>query len=139
MTMLPPGAPWANTKAIDGALSRGFDLTRGDWRDVFLAITDQNAIDGEQSLAARTVHAEFVGPLRDGERWTITFSGRRFDVLYEPHRALIAGVTDTRRGAPPVIAIPRPTRPRPPVGAMVAAEARNADHHREHAESSAGG
>jgi hypothetical protein len=86
---------YATPRAADGALSRGFDLSRGDWRDVFLAVTDVMAAEGPRS-GARHVRASYVGPVRQGEGWAVVYHGRRFDVLYDPHQALILSVADPR-------------------------------------------
>lgn len=103
--MLSPGEPWATPSAVDQALERGLDLHRGDWRTVFIAITD--AVCG-QSEAPEWCSATYVGPTRFGERWAITWHGRRFDVIHSPREARVIGVTDPRQGLGGAVA---PTRP----------------------------
>jgi len=94
---LAPG--YSTGAAVDGAWQRGFDLSGADWRAVFLAITDHFATDGKRCDRDH-VAAEYVGQIRDGmERWTISFSGRQFDALYDPFRAVVYRVVD---GAQPL-------------------------------------
>ena len=106
---LAPG--YCTTAAIDGAFQRGFDLSARDWRGVFLAITDHFADDGQRSDRS-DIATDYVGPLRDGmERWTITFSRRSFDALYDPFRAIVYRVASTGRPAAATSASPPPTDP----------------------------
>lgn len=89
---------WATQSARDGALARGFDLSRAAWRNVFLAITDTMAGDGHRSSNPH-ITAAYLGPVRQGERWAVVCHGRRFDVLYAPKIPVILGMTDPRAGA----------------------------------------
>lgn len=109
---LAPG--YCTGAAVDGAYQRGFDLSARDWRAVFLAITDNLASDGHRSDRA-DVTAEYVGPMRDGaERWTISFSSRRFDALYDPFRAVVYRVVDAgRSGGAATEPLPPTDRPSP--------------------------
>ena len=88
---------YATQEARDGAASRGFTLSLADWRAIFLAITDTMADDGRR-LARTDVTATFVGPVRQGERWSIRIGGRAFDVMYDRVKAVVYRVTDTPRG-----------------------------------------
>lgn len=99
---------YATDQACDAALSRGFDFSLGDWRDVFLAITDTTATDGRRSLN-QGVSAEYVGPVRDAERWAVTWRGWRFDVIYQPKDAMITSVTGSGRSG--AVGVPAPRLP----------------------------
>lgn len=82
--------------AMDGTLSRGFDLSYADWRDAFLAIMD--VISGETLSSRTNVMATYIGPVRDGcDRWTISFSNRPIDLIYDPHRAMFTRAVDTAK------------------------------------------
>lgn len=85
---------YSTEEACDGAIARGFDLSLADWRAVFLAMTDTLATDGEVSLRSN-ITARFIGPVRDGERWTIFVNTRSFDALYDKHKAVVYRVIDT--------------------------------------------
>ena len=101
---------YAAQSAISRANAMGLDLSDSDWRQIFLAITDEIA---SEPPAAMGVSASFVGPVRDGgERWHIAAPGRQFDVIYDPHVARIVLVIrhQGRPGAVPAI-LPKPTPP----------------------------
>jgi hypothetical protein len=77
---------YATQTAISRAYAIGLRLSEADWREVFLAISDEVA--GER--AAQNVCATFIGAVRDGaERWTVTQAGRQFDVIYDPETVRI--------------------------------------------------
>jgi hypothetical protein len=100
---------FATGTAIEDSRAVGLDLRLNDWRDIFLSITDTLACDGTQSLAQ--IGAAFVGPVRDGERWTITFGRRTFDVLYNPDRAQVYRVLPPRNPDHAAAVSPPPRTP----------------------------
>lgn len=106
-----PNAPltFSTDDARRDARELGIDLRYQDWRNVFLAITDTMANDGQRSNVAHTI-AAFVGHVRDGaERWAITCRGVAFHALYDPRRASIFRVLPPRRAGA------MPARPRAPL------------------------
>lgn len=97
--MPDPSISYVTGSAVQIARAIGLDLRRDDWRDIVLAITDTMANDDQRSMRV-DVLAHFVGPVRDGERWTIEGMGtRRFDVLYSPDRAMVTGIVRPREGS----------------------------------------
>ena len=80
---------YATARAREQAGALGLNISLATWRAVFLAVTA--AVLREPSDAA------YVGPLRDGERWTVRIGGRVVDVLYDPAAAVVVGVADARQ------------------------------------------
>lgn len=111
--MSEPSISYVTGAAVQIARTAGLDLRRDDWRDIVLAITDTLAEDGQRSLRVG-ISAQFVGPVRDGERWTIHMGATRFDVLYSPHRAMVTSIVRPREEGMAVSPAPAP---RPLVGA----------------------
>lgn len=99
-----PVHAYATAAAIETAQNAGLTIRRNDWRDIFLAITDTTAADGEHSAAL--IAARYVGPMRDGERWSVVVGQASFDVVYAPDRAVVARVLPTRRAQVPIQAVP---------------------------------
>jgi hypothetical protein len=99
---------WATDTAHDGVLARGFEINRSGWRNIFLAITDAVL---EQPQHYDGIHAEYLGTMRQGERWAICWRGRWFDVVYNPDRAVIDRVVDHRGPAPEPAGSPVPVAP----------------------------
>ena len=99
---------YATNIAISRAHAVGLRLSLGDWREIFLAITDQ--MTGE--TRSSTVTASFVGKVRDGaERWHVKMPTHEFDVVYDPHQAVICLVIRPRDpDAQPAVS-PKPTPP----------------------------
>lgn len=91
------GHAFGTSTAVEDARTAGLMVRRSDWRDIFLAITDTLATDGTRSMRD-LFEAQFAGPVRDGERWHITMSGARFDVLYNPDRAQVYRLLPPREG-----------------------------------------
>lgn len=91
------GHAFGTSTAVEDARNAGLMVHRSDWRDIFLAITDTLATDGTRSARER-FEAQFAGPVRDGERWHVTMSGTRFDVLYSPDRAQVYRLLPPREG-----------------------------------------
>lgn len=85
--------------AVQEARLAGLAMRRDDWRDVVLAITDTMATDGRLSDRSGQLTAAYVGPVRDGERWSVTVRGVRFDALYSPERAQVTRVPPRRQAA----------------------------------------
>jgi hypothetical protein len=86
---------YATLSAVEESQMLGFIIRRDDWRDIFLAITDTLAGDGQQSI--KLTAARYVGPVRIGERWSVVIVGQaRFDVLYDPSQARIYRVAQPR-------------------------------------------
>lgn len=97
--MSDPSISYVTGAAVQTARAAGIDLRRDDWRDIFLAITDTMADDGQQSRR-RHLEAAYVGPVRGGERWAIWIGATtRFDVLYNPDRAMVTGIVRPREGS----------------------------------------
>lgn len=82
--------------AIDSARLFGLEPRRDDWRDIFLAITDTMADDGQLSEQTGRLTAAYVGPVRDGERWSISGFRVAFDALYNAERAQVYRVVATK-------------------------------------------
>lgn len=100
---------YATQAAIASASRIGLSIGLGDWREIFLAITDN--ICGE---TASLVSANLIGPVRDGaERWRIRTANVAFDVIYDPKPAQIVLVL---RGRPDAESQPAELpRSRPPL------------------------
>lgn len=115
ITDRPTAPSYANGGAVQEARLAGLDLRRDDWRDVVLAITDTMATDGQLSDRNGQLTATYVGPVRDGERWSVTVRGMRFDVLYSPELAQIYRMARPTDQAGALA----PTAPRKPLVATV--------------------
>src|ERR1700757_1785404 len=100
---------YATQTAISRAQAIGLRLSDEDWREVFLAISDE--IAGER--LAQNVSATFIGAVRDGaERWSVTTAGRQFDVIYDPVTVRIVLVIRPRDpDAQPTIVPKKPRLP----------------------------
>lgn len=99
---------YATPTAISRVNAAGLNLSLANWREIFLAITDE--IVGDRSV--QTVSASYVGNVRDGgERWHIKIPTREFDVIYDPGVALIVLVLRPREGDAQPAILPKPTPP----------------------------
>lgn len=93
---------------INRAKAVGLNLSLANWREIFLAITDEIA---REPPAASNVVAAFIGKFRDGgERWRITHPYWEFDVIYDPALARIVLVLRRDPDAQPAV-LPNPTPP----------------------------
>lgn len=100
---------YASQIAITRARAVGLDLRDANWREIFLAITDEIASDPP---SAPDVSAGFVGKVRDGaERWRIIFRGRQFDVIYDPAISRIILVIRSQDPDTHTAVLPKPTPP----------------------------
>lgn len=99
---------YATKIAMSRATAAGFRLSLGDWREIFLAITDTMS----ETPAAQNVNASFIGRVRDGaERWHIETPSRTFDVIYDPDQAQIVLVLMPREPDAQPAVLPKPTPP----------------------------
>lgn len=100
---------YATPTAISRANAAGLNLSPADWREIFLAITDEVSSDPP---TAQSITASFVGAVRDGgERWHIMTQAREFDVIYDPVAARIVLVLRPRGGDAKPAIVPNPIPP----------------------------
>jgi|GEM_PF-3631031 len=83
--------------AVEQASGVGLTLSGGLSWAICMAIGDAVAADGNR-ISPR-IQAAYIGATRDRERWAITLSSGRIDVLYEPEHVRITSVVRPRGGA----------------------------------------